>query len=135
MIVDIAAIFVAIAFAILVAFLVPALIELKRMIGESQQLLARMNQELPSLLGELREMAVNVNDLAAQTRGGLDHASVFLHAVGAVGDTVREVHDTVTGKGGGLLMNLASMVAGVKAASAVVKDRFRTNEGGHSNGG
>ena len=135
MIVDITAIFVAITFAVLVAFLVPALIELKRMIGESQQLLARMNQELPSLLGELRAMAVNVNDLAAQTRGGVEHASVFLHAIGAVGDTVQQVHDAVKGKGGGLLMNLAGMVAGVKAASAVVKHRLQTNEGGHSNGG
>jgi uncharacterized protein YoxC len=135
MIVDIAAIFVAIAFATLVGFLVPALIELKRMIGESQQLLARMNQELPTLLAELREMAVNVNGLAAQTRGGVEHASVFLHAVGAVGDSMRQVHEAVTGRSGGFLTNLASVVAGVKAASAVVKDRFRTNEGGHSNGG
>jgi uncharacterized protein YoxC len=136
MIVEIAAMFVAIAFAVLVGFLVPALVELKRTVQESQQLLAQMNRELPSLLKELREMTVNVNELADRTRGGVEHASSFLHAIGAVGDTVQEVHETVRHAGGGLLMNLAGMVAGVKAASAFVKNRMGNHqEGGQSNGG
>ena len=137
MIVNIAAIFVAVSFAVLVGFLVPVLIELKKTIQESQHLLAQMNRDLPTMLKELREMSVNVNELVERTRGGLEHASGLLHAIGAVGDTVQEVHDTVRNAGGGLLMNVASMVAGFKAATSFVKDRMRqTNgEGGHANGG
>lgn len=137
MIVNIAAIFVAVAFSVLVGFLVPVLIELKRTIQESQQLLAQMNRDLPTMLKELREMSVNVNELVERTRGGLDHASGLLHAIGAVGDTVQEVHDTVRNAGGGLLMNVASMVAGFKAATAFVKERMRQSSeaGGHANGG
>ena len=77
MIVEIAAMFVAVAFAVLVGFLAPALVELKRTIRESQQLLAQMNRELPSLLKALREMTANVNELADRTRGGVEHASGF----------------------------------------------------------
>lgn len=134
MIVDIAAMLVAVAFALLVGYLVPTLIQLRRAVAESRQLLAQMNNELPSLVTELRAMAQNVNGLAEQTRDGVEHASVLLHAVGEVGETMQEVHGIVRGTSGSLLTNLAGIVAGFKAARAVVKERMH-KEGGSSNGG
>ncbi|MGQ0810678.1 MAG: DUF948 domain-containing protein [Nitrospiraceae bacterium] len=135
MIVEIAAILVAVAFAVLVGYLVPMLIQIRKTLAESEQLLARMNNELPSLLTELRAMSQNLNDLADQTRGGVEHASVLLHAVGEIGDSVQHVHSLVRGSGGSLLTNVVSMVAGVKAATAVMKNRLRHGEGGEANGG
>ncbi len=134
MIVEIAALLVATAFAVLVGYLVAMLIQLRKTIAESEQLLAQMSSELPSLVREMRAMTENVNTLVDQTRGGVDHAAVFLHAVGEIGDTVQQVHETVRGKSGSLLVNVASMVAGFRAASAVVKGRM-SKEGGNSNGG
>ncbi|TAJ29249.1 MAG: DUF948 domain-containing protein [Nitrospirae bacterium] len=134
MMVDAAAVLVAVSFAVLVGVLVPLVAQLRKTIAESQQLLARLNAELPPLLRDLRVMTENVNDLADQARDGVEHASVLLHAVGEVGETVQQVHQTVRGKGGTLLMSLASMVAGIRAASAVVKNQLH-GEGGHSNGG
>ena len=134
MIVEIAALLVATAFAVLVGYLVPMLIQLRKTIAESEQLLAHMSSELPSLVREMRAMTENVNTLVNQTRDGVDHAAVFLHAVGEIGDTVQRVHETVRGKSGSLLVNVASMVAGFRAASAVVKGRM-SKEGGNSNGG
>jgi len=134
MIVEIAALLVATAFAVLVGYLVPMLIQLRKTIAESEQLLAQMSSELPSLVREMRAMTENVNILVNQTRDGVDHAAVFLHAVGEIGDTVQQVHETVRGKSGSLLVNVASMVAGFRAASAVVKGRM-SKEGGNSNGG
>jgi hypothetical protein len=48
-----------------------------------------------------------------------------------VGATVEQVHGLVRGQGEGLVSKLFSVVAGVKAASAVVKERFSKshNEG------
>ena len=133
MIVEIAALLIATAFAVLVGYLVPMLIQLRKTIAESEQLLAHMSSELPSLVREMRAMTENVNAVAEQARNGVEHASVFLHAVGEIGDTVQQVHETVRGRSGSLLVNVASMVAGVKAASAVVKERMN-KEGGNSNG-
>jgi uncharacterized protein YoxC len=132
-VVDVAAVLVAVSFAVLVGYLVPTLIQLRKTVAESAELLGRMNDELPTLLRDLRVMTENVNDLASQARDGIEHASVFFHAVGEVGETVQQVHQTVRGKGGTLLMSLASMVAGVRAASAVVKERMQ-REGGDPNG-
>ena len=133
-IVEIAAILVAVAFAVLVGYLVPVLIQVRKTVAESEQLLAKMNHDLPPLIGELRTMSHNVNDLTEQARGGVEHAAVLLHAVGEVGESVQQVHNVVRGSSGSLLTNVASVVAGFKAASQVMKERFR-EEGGHHNGG
>ena len=133
-IVEIAAILVAVTFVVLVGFLVPMLVQVRKTAAESGQLFAKMNQDLPPLLGELRTMSHKVTDLAEQARGGVEHASVLLHAVGEVGESVQQVHNVVRGSSGTLLTNVASVVAGFKAATQVMKERFR-DEGGHHNGG
>ena len=133
-IVEIAAILVAIAFVVLVGCLVPVLIQLRKTVTESEQLLAKMNNDLPPLIGELRAMSHNVNDLTEQARGGVEHAAVLLHAVGEVGESVQHVHDVMKGSSGSMLTNMASVVAGFKAATQVMKERFR-EKGGHHNGG
>ncbi len=132
--VEIAAILVAVAFAVLVGYLVPVLIQVRKTVTESEQLLAKMNNDLPPLIGELRAMSHNVNDLTEQARRGVEHAAVLLHAVGEVGESVQQVHDVVKGSSGSMLTNMASVVAGFKAATKVMKERFR-EEGGHHNGG
>jgi uncharacterized protein YoxC len=133
-IVEMAAILVAVAFAVLVGYLVPVLIHVRKTVAESEQLLATMSHDLPPLIGELRAMSHNLNDLTEQARGGVEHAAVLLHAVGEVGESVQQVHNVVRGSSGSLLTNVASVVAGFKAATQVMKERFR-EEGGHHNGG
>lgn len=133
-IVEIAAILVAVAFAVLVGYLVPVLIQVRKTVAESEQLLSKMNADLPALVGELWSMSRNLNDLADQARGGVEHAAVLLHAVGELGESVQQVHNVVRGSSGTLLTNVASMVAGFKAATQVVRERMR-HEGEAHNGG
>ncbi len=133
-IVEIAAILVAITFAVLVGYLVPVLIQLRKTVAESEQLLVKMSAEVPSLVSELRAMSQNVNDLTDQARSAVEHAAVLLHAVGQVGESVQQVHNVVRGSSGSLLTNMASVVAGVKAASHVLRERMK-HEGGSHNGG
>ncbi len=133
-IIEMAVILAAVAFAILVGYFVPMLIQVRKTIAESEQLLAKMNTDLPPLISELRAMSHRVNDLTEQARMGVEHAAVLLHAVGEVGETVQQVHNVVKGSSGSMLTNVASVVAGVRAATHVMKKRFR-EEGGHHNGG
>lgn len=133
-IVEIAAILVAVAFTVLVGYLVPVLIQLRKTVAESEQLLAKMNVDMPPLVADLRSMSQNLNDLADQARGGVEHAAVLLHAVGEVGESVQQVHNVVRGSSGTLLTNVASVVAGFKAATQVVRERMK-HEGEHHNGG
>ena len=133
MIVEVAAILVAIAFAVLVGYLVPVLIQMRRTVAEAEVLVTKLNADLPILVAELRTMSQNLNDLTEQARGGVEHAAVLLHAVGEVGESVNQVHSLVRGSGGTLLANVASVVAGLRGAKQVVTERLK--EGGHHNGG
>ena len=133
-IVEIAAILVAVAFVVLVGFLVPVMIQIRKTVGQSEQLLAKMNDDLPPLIGEIRAISHNMNEATKQARGGVEHAAALLHAVGEVGESVQHMHNAVKGSSGSMLTNVASVVAGFKAATQVMKDRFR-EEGGHHNGG
>lgn len=133
-IVEISAILTAVAFAVLVGYLVPVLIQVRKTVAESERLLAQMNADMPPLVADLRRMSQNLNDLADQARGGVEHAAVLLHAVGEVGESVQQVHNVVRGTSGTLLTNVASMVAGFKAATQVVRERMR-QEGEPHNGG
>ncbi|MDR4479754.1 MAG: DUF948 domain-containing protein [Nitrospira sp.] len=133
MIVDVAAILVAIAFAVLVGYLVPLLIQMRKMVAESEQLVTKLNVEVPTLIAELRMMSQNLNEVTEQARDGVEHAAVLLHAVGQVGESVNQVHSLVRGSGGSLLANVASVMAGFRAAKQVVTERFK--EGGQHNGG
>ena len=132
--VEMAAALAAIAFAILVGYLVPVLIQFRNTVAESHTLVARLNLDLPPLIAELRTVSRNLNDLAEQARGGVEHASVMLHAIGDVGESVQEIHHFVRGSSGTLLTNMAGLVAGFKAVTQVVRDRI-TPEGGAHNGG
>jgi uncharacterized protein YoxC len=124
MLLDIAGIIAAIAFAVLVGYVVYTLIQVRQTLVELQAVLLHLNSQLPSLLKDLRVMTENVNALSEQARDGFDHASVFLHAVGLVGETVEQVHGLVRGQGEGMLSRVFGMAAGLKAASAVIKERF-----------
>lgn len=132
--VEIAVLLVAVAFAVLVGCLVPVLLQVRKTVAESEQLLAKLNVEVPGLVAELRSMSQNLNEVTNQARDGIDHAAVLLHAVGEVGESVQQVHNVVRGSSGTLLNNVASMVAGFKAATHVVRERMK-HEGGTHNGG
>ncbi|MEQ1844703.1 MAG: DUF948 domain-containing protein [Nitrospira sp.] len=133
-IVEIAALLVAVAFAVLVGYLVPLLMQVRKTVAESEQLLSKMNADVPALVAELRAMSQNLNDVTNQVRAGTEHAAVLLHAVGEIGESVQQVHNVVRGSSGTLLNNVASMVAGFKAATHVVRERMK-HEGGTHNGG
>ena len=130
---EVAACLAAATFAVLVGFLVPVLIRLRNTAAQSEQLLANMNADLPALVSDLRSMSHNLNALTDQMREGVEHASVLLHAVGEVGESVQQVHDVVRGSSGTLLTNVASLVAGVRAATRVMRERYR-EEGEPHNG-
>ena len=132
MIVEIALCGGAVALAVLVGSLVPLLIQLRKPVAESEYLLVCMNAELPLLLKEMRATTENLNALVEHARNGVEHAAVLLHAAGTLGDIVQRVHETVQGTSRSFLVNLASMVAGFRATTGVVKAHIH-REGGTVN--
>ena len=132
--VEFAAVVVAIAFVVLVGYLIPTVVQVKRTVAQSERLLARLNNELPMMLKEIRGTSENVRSMTDQARVGVDRATIFLNAVGDVGQTVKQVHGTMRGRGGAFVLGITSVLAGLKAASNTVKHRVHHKEGGNTHG-
>jgi len=131
-VIEMAAIVAGAAFALLVGYLVPLLIQVRRTVVESEKLLTKMNDEVLPLSGQIRTMSQHVIDLTEQARIGVEHATVFLHAVGEVGESVQHVHRFVKGSSGSMLTKAASMVTGLGVATKVVTGHFRRKTEHHN---
>lgn len=133
MVVEIAVAVIAVAFVVLVVSLVATLMQVKKTVAESKHLLARLNADLPILLKEMQGVTENARAMTDRAREGVEHATTLLHAVGEMGDTVHRVNEAVRGQSDNLFKNLTSVVAGLRAATTVIRQRI-VKEGGNSDG-
>ncbi len=133
MLIEVGVAVIAVAFAVLVGVLVPTLIQIRHTAVDTQRLVAHLDAEVPGLVREVRALTEDLGAMTDQTRHSVEHASRFLHAFGEVGESVHRVHKVMRGTSGSLIANVGSVLAGLRAASAVLKDRIH-KEGGNSNG-
>ncbi|MGB0910143.1 MAG: DUF948 domain-containing protein [Nitrospirales bacterium] len=131
--IELAAVAIALAFVVLVGYLIPTILQIKRTVAQSERVLSRVNNELPGLLKDVRGTTENVRTLTEQAKGGVDRASVLFNVMGDMGQTVQQVHGAVRGKGGSFFLGLTSVLAGIKAASNKMKHRG-SKEGGDDYG-
>ena len=80
--VDFAAVVIAVAFLVLVGYLVPTVVQLRKTVAQSERLLAQVNSELPGLLKELKGTTENVHAMTTQAKDSVDRASVLMNAIG-----------------------------------------------------
>lgn len=123
-IIEVASILAGAAFALLVGYLIPVLIQVRKTVAEAERLLTNMNDELPALIGKIHTMSQNVVDLTQQAKISVEQASVFLHAVGQVGESIQCIYGFVKGSSGSLLTKVVGMVTGL---IKVVNGRFPTS--------
>ncbi len=136
MFIEIAVGVMALAAVVLVAFLAPVLIQLRKTAEESERLLRCMNEDMPVLFREATQAAQNMNQVASDLRQAAAHARVLGDAVGGVGETINQVRELVQGGAGTLLTNVGSLLAGFRAAYGVLAKKSESHQqGGPSNGG
>mgnify|MGYP001595141939 FL=1 len=136
MFIEIAVGIMALAAVVLLAVLVPMLIQLRKTAEESERLLRRMNEDMPVLFREVTQAAQNMNQVATEMRETAARARVLGEAMGGVGETINEVRELVRGGAGSLLTNVGSLLAGFRAAYGVFTQKSESHhQGGPSNGG
>lgn len=127
--VEVAAVLIAVAFVALVGFIIPTVIQLRKTVLQSERVLSQVSAELPGILKELKQTNENVRVMSAQARAGIERASVLMHAIGDVGETVNRVHGVFRGKGESLMKNLVGVLMGLRAVALTLKNRAQKKEG------
>ena len=131
--IEFAVVVIAVAFVVLVGYVVPTVIQIRKTVSQSEQLLSQMNDALPGILKEVRQTNKNIQAISMQAREGVERASVLMKAIGDVGQTVTQVHGVVRQRGLAVASNLVRVLLGMRAAATTIKDRVQ-KEGGQMNG-
>ena len=132
MIIEIEIGIIALAAIVLVAFFVPLLIQLRKTVEQSERLIKSLNYDLPNLIKEATGTAQVLNHVASDVREATERAKVLGQAMGAIGDTVNQIHGAIRTKAASLVLNATGLVAGVRAAVHVLGKGRRWN---HPDGG
>lgn len=131
--IEFAVVVIAVAFVVLVGYVVSTLIQIRRTVSQSEQLLSQINDALPGILKEVRQTNKNIQAISTQAREGVERASTLMKAIGDVGQTVTQVHGVVRQRGLAVASNLVRVLLGMRAAATTIKDRVQ-KEGGQTNG-
>ncbi len=126
---DVAAMVIVVAVLVLTGYLVATLIQVRRVVGQSERLLSAVNDALPAILRDTKRTSENIQIVSARVRESMEEASVFVHAVGDVGNTVNRVHSIFREKGATLLLRLMRVASGVRAVADTIKGRVQTKGG------
>ena len=126
--IELAAVIIAVALVVLVGFVVPTVIQVRKTATQAEQLLSQVNAELPGILNEIKQTNENVRAMSAQAREGVDRASVLMNAIGDVGETVNQVHGMIRGQSASLAKNVFKLLAGVRAVVLSIKERAQQRE-------
>ena len=124
-VVQIAVVVIALSFAAAAGCVIATLLPIRRAAIESHVLLTRLNAQSPHLLRDVQAAAQAAAALATDARQSIRRVESLLHAVEGLGDAM----DDRQGRAGSVISTLSRVVSGVKAVSAVIRGRFRQDDG------
>jgi uncharacterized protein YoxC len=119
MLIGLAAGLIAITFAILAAFLIPAVIEIRKTVIALREFTVNAENELKPILHELQNTLTELKGLAGATAARADEVRSFTEALGETGKNLRTIN-SVVGTVAGLLANTSVWAVGAKAAGKMI---------------
>lgn len=119
MLISLAAGLLAITFAILAAFLIPAVIEIRKTAIALREFAANTENDLKPVLHELQNTLTELKSLAGVTAARADEVRCFTEALGETGRNLRTIN-SVVGTVAGLLANTSAWAVGAKAAGKMI---------------
>lgn len=119
MLIGLAAGLIAITFAILAAFLIPAVIEIRKTAIALREFTVNAESELKPVLNELQNTLTELKGLAGVAAARADEIRSFTEALGETGKNLRTIN-SVVGTVAGVLANTSAWAVGAKAAGRMI---------------
>jgi len=128
-IINIAAVVVALAVVALVITLIPLIRELKTTAVTVREIAGRMEMDIQPTIKELHNTLSELNVITAGAAEKIDDIQCFMSAVGETGRGLRRI-SSVVGGAAGALSKSSLWLTGAKVAGSFVYDRFTKKKGG-----
>ena len=127
-IINIAAIVVAIAIVVLVVSLIPLIRELKTTAVTVREIAGRMEMDIQPTIKELHETLADLNVITAGAAEKVEDIQCFMSAVGETGKGLRTIGSVVGGAAGALAKS-SLWLTGAKVAGSFLLERFTKKKG------
>lgn len=114
MLYEILAVVVSIAVLVLVIYLIPMVIQLKRTARSAERFFNGADENLMPLLIELKETASQANKISSGAREGVDKVVSFLEAIEDIGKTIKSLNSAVRGSSSSFLISLVALGVGIR---------------------
>ncbi len=101
---------------ILLGFLIPVILQLRKTAKSAENFLKVTQESLTPLLSELKESAERLNKISEDIEDSVSNVRHLTNAVGEIGAMVDEVNNFVKQTGLSFSIKTASIGAGIKAA-------------------
>jgi len=123
MLIDLAAILVAITLVVLAAFLIPAFIEIRKTAASLRDFITCADSELKPVLHELHQTITELKIIAEVAASKSEDMKTFMEALGDTGRNLRTINHVV-GSVAGVLASSSAWVVGARAAGKLIFERL-----------
>jgi len=127
-IINIAAVVVALAVVALVITLIPLIRELKTTAVTVREIAGRMKMDIQPTIKELHNTLVDLNVITAGAAEKVEDIQCFMSAVGETGKGLRTI-SSVVGGAAGAISKTSLWITGAKVAGSFLLDRFTKKRG------
>lgn len=128
MMLNIAAVIVAVAMIVLVVFLVPLIMELRRTATAVREFVEGMEAELKPTIAEMNRTLADLQILTGGAAEKVEDVKCFMSAVGETGRGLRTI-STVVGGAAGALTKSSLWLTGAKVAGSYMMDKLIKKRG------
>lgn len=123
MLIDLAAVVVAITLAVLAAFMIPAIIEIRKTAASLREFITSADSELKPLLNELHNTISEVKIIAEGIASRTEDVTCFMEALGDTSRNLRKIN-SVVGTVSGVLATSSAWVVGARVAGKFILERL-----------
>lgn len=123
MLISLAVVIAAITFVALVAFMIPAIIEIRKTAVAIRETSARAENELKPVIQELHKTLLEVRSFAEKAATKTENVVSLMEALGDTGRNLRKINNVV-GTAAGVLASSSAWIVGAKVAGRFILERL-----------
>jgi predicted PurR-regulated permease PerM len=112
--VEVAVIVIAVALVLLIGFLIPVALQVRKTAKSAEVLLTNVNRDVEPILRSLNKSVANLEEASAKFREGAHSFAEALGTLKVVGEVVKGTGDLVTGNVVSFLGRVGSLAVGYK---------------------
>jgi uncharacterized protein YoxC len=126
--INLAAVVVAVTLIVLAGFLIPAILELRKTAVALREFITRTDTEIQPVVRELHEALADLKVITGRVADNVGEVDIFMSAVGETGRGLRTI-STVVGTVAGVMGKSSLWLAGAKVAGKFVLDKLTKQRG------